>query len=194
MTTSSAPVFRFEVAKHEYFLNEQRIPSASELLERGGLYGDAAKFYTEAGRDRGTDVHDLTRDYDLGALDIKQLETPNRGAVLGYIAASVALNPAWECIEEAECHAGYRFGCRPDRVGAVMERPTIAEIKRAAKAKWHAVQTALQALAVSYRTGIRPEDYQRLVIYVKPTGKFTVEVHQDRRDFDTAMQLIRRFC
>lgn len=192
--TTSVPVFRFNVAKHEYFLDEQRIPSASELLERGGLYGDAQRFYTEAGRDRGTEVHELTRDFDLGALDLKKLETPNRGAVLGYVAACAALKPAWTCIEETECHVGYRFGCRPDRVGVVQQRPTIAEIKRGAKARWHAVQTSLQALAVSYRTGVPAEDFQRLVIYVKHTGKFSVDTHTDRRDFDQAKDLIRRFC
>lgn len=185
--------FRFDAGRHEYFIGDQRIPSATQLLEMGGLV-NGSQYFTEASRRRGTAVHALAADYDLGVLDLPRLESPHRGYVLGYIAACEALKPSWQSIELADVHPGYRYGVRTDRIGTVFGRRTVCEIKSAAKAKHHAVQTALQALADSVRSQVPPALVQRLTVYVKNTGRFSVEVHEDRRDFDTAMELIRRFC
>lgn len=213
----AAPTLRYEAETHQYFLDDQEIPGITSLIDRGGLLGDAALYYTEASRRRGTAVHDLTRDYDLGVLELQSLNSPFRSYALAYVAACFALKPEWENIEEIEHHRRFRFGCRPDRVGQVMRVdylkrpdlgspcPTIVEIKSAVKAAHHTVQTAGQAIAVSDRTGFPATKYQRLVIYVKPTGKYSVERNggfydqagrwvDDFRDFDAAMRLIKEFA
>lgn len=187
-------VLRFEADRHEYFLGDDRIPSITQLVKMGGLLGSGEQFYTEASRDRGTEVHSLCSDYDLGALDLPRLASPYRGYVLAYIAACHGLQPTWDEIEEADAHPGYRFAGRIDRVGTVQGLQTVAEIKSAAKAKHHAVQTALQAILKSHRSGLPAERWQRLVIYVKNNGRFSVELHEDQRDFDQARALIKRFC
>ena len=189
----AAPSFRFDEARHEYFLGDKRIPSITQLLDMGGLVNGAA-YFTEESRRRGTEVHQLCADWDMGALDPLTVTSNRLPYLLGYIAASAALKPTWEAIEEADVHPGYGFAGRTDRVGLVLKRKTVAEIKSAAKAKHHAIQTALQALLASARWPLPAEKWQRLVIYVKATGKFTVERHEDRRDFDTALDLIRRFA
>lgn len=189
-----ATAFRFEEADHTYWIGDARVPSITQLIERGGLLGAGAAFYTEASRDRGHEVHRLCADFDLGVLDLPRLESPHRGYVLAYIAASVGLKPEWDDIEEADAHPHYRFAGRIDRAGLVLGRQTVAELKSAAKAKHHPVQTALQAILRSWRHGLPAEQYQRLVIYLKNTGKFSVERHDDPRDFVEAFRLIREFC
>ncbi len=192
MTADVVP-FRFDAGRHEYFIGDQKVPSITQLIEMGGLV-NGSQYFTEASRIRGTSVHALCADYDLGALDLPRLESPHRGYVLGYIAACEALKPDWQSIEVADVHPVYRYGVRTDRVGKVFGRRTVCEIKSAVKARHHAIQTSLQALADEVRSKVPHEMIQRFTIYVKPTGKFSVEEHTDRRDFDQAMRLIKEFC
>lgn len=187
-------IFRFDADRHQYFYNDVLVPSITQLLDLGGLV-NGKDYFTEASRERGQEVHRLCMDYELGVLDLASLDSPFRGYALGYVAAVKALRPKWEQIEVADVHPVLRFGGRTDRTGRVFARATVAEIKSAAKAKHHPIQTALQAILKSGAPGGVPaEMYQRLTIYVKNTGKFTVEEHTDPRDFDVARDLIRRFC
>lgn len=189
----TALAFRFDSFKHIYTLNDAPIPSITQMIERGGLLGKGAAFYTEASRDRGTEVHRLCTDYDLGALNPATV-TDFRGYLLAYVDAVKSLKPTWDEIEEADVHDGYKFAGRIDRFGKVFKRVTVAEIKSAAPAKHHAIQTALQAILKSARCGLPAERIQRLAIYLKESGRVTAVMHEDRRDFDTAMRLIKEFC
>lgn len=193
--TKTEPVFRFDDAngEHAYYLDDVRIPSITQLIERAGLL-KGQDYYTEASRERGQEVHRLCADFDLGVLDVARLDSPFRGYVLAYEAACKALRPSWDAIEVADVHPGFRFAGRTDRLGTVLKRRTVGEIKSAAKTSHHAVQTALQAVLASARWPLPAEAWQRLTIYVKPSGKFTVEQHTDRRDLDVAMRLIKEFC
>lgn len=185
---TAAPVFRFDEAEHAYFLDDVRIPSVTQLIERGGLLGEAARYYTEASRDRGHEVHRLTAQYDLTGY--APVDGPCGGYVKGYIDAMKALSPDWTDIEVAAYHAGYRFAGRPDRVGPVFRVPTVLEIKSAAKAKHHPIQTALQALLVSPE----PRSMQRMTLYLKDSARWCLDEHTDGRDFDTALRLIQEWC
>jgi hypothetical protein len=189
-----APIYTFDAAAHAYHVDGVRVPSITQLLDKGGLVNGAA-YFTEESRRRGHAVHSLCMDFELGNLTLERLESPYRGYVLGYVEAVTALKPTWDQIEIFDIHPTLRFGGRPDRVGQCFARYTVAEIKSAAKAKHHAVQTALQAILVGGRHGLpKAEDLQRLVIYVKANGKYSIESHENKSDFLQAHQLIREFC
>lgn len=188
-----APTFHYDEVDHAYYLDGQRIPSITQLIDRGGLV-NGAEYFTEESRRRGTEIHQLCADWDMGALDPLTVTSSRRPYLLGYIAACQALKPTWEAIEEADHHPVYRFAGRTDRVGVVNRLQSVAEIKSATKARHHAIQTALQAILASARWKLPHDQWQRLCIYVKKTGKFSVERHEDRRDFDVAFDLIRRFA
>lgn len=185
--------FRFDADAHAYFLGDQRVPSATQLIEMGGLV-TGAQYFTDQHRRRGSAVHDMATDFDLGALRVEALNSPFKGYVLAYVAACQSLKPTWTEIEIADVHPVYRYGVRTDRKGTVYGRRTVTEIKSGGKAKHHAVQTALQALADEVRSKVPHGMIQRLTVYVKPSGKWSVECHEDARDFDVARDLIRRFC
>ena len=185
-----------------------RIPSITQLIDLGEL--DPGKpFYPKSARDRGTDVHAMAMDYDLGVVRTWPEGTPNRGAALAYAAAMRQLKPTWEWIEVFDYHPEFRFGGRLDRAGVVFGRKTVLEIKRGVKARQvrykmtgggevltsaHAVQLALQSILAGRRWGLPEEMIQRISLYVRDTGKHPADEHMDRRDFDVAKDLIRRFC
>ena len=186
----SAPAeFRYDALGHRYFLDNEEIPSLSSLLKQDGLVDTT--YMTDEGRDRGTAVHSLCTTLDLGA-DLPPLVEQYRGYVAAYEAAVETLRPEWECIEEAEVSRRWRFGCRPDRVGLVYGLPSIVELKTGGKEPWHALQLALQAIAVSERTLLPPDRYQRIVIYLKDTGRYSVEIPKSPRDYDAARALLKR--
>lgn len=189
----AAPSFRYDELDHAYYLNDQRIPSITQLIEMGGLV-NGKDYFTEESRQRGTEVHALCADWDMRALDPLTVTSNRRPYLLAYIAACDALKPEWEAIEEADVHPDYKFAGRTDRVGRVLGLRSVVEIKSAAKARHHPVQTALQAILAAARWPLPHEHWQRVVFYVKHTGKFSVETHGDRRDFDTAFRLIKEFA
>ena len=200
---ASAPVFRFDSARHVYTLDGQQIPSVTQLLDAAQLV-KGKKYFTESSRQRGSEVHALAADYDLG-VDLGGIleKSGVRAYVLGYIGAAMALKPRWEAVEEPEVHPVFRFAGTPDRVGTVFGRPTVAEIKTGARSDEHAVQVALQAVLISHRLRIDPDDIQRIVIYTKKTGKYETdqwkakadrvdeEKHTHRLDLERAFKVLK---
>jgi hypothetical protein len=196
----AAPPFRFDPARHEYFLGEQRIPSITQLMEMGGKV-KGKQYFTEAHRQRGTEVHRLCAEFDMGALNIDQCQSELRGHVAGYADAIRQMTPSrfdgvqgWEEIEVADFHPLYRFGGRRDRVGVVWARKTVFELKSGVRSKEHGIQLALQALLAEARYHLPGAMWQRLAGYTTTAGKCNVYEFDNPLDFHEAMNLIARFC
>lgn len=185
--------FRFESVGHEYFDEHGPIPSVTQLLERAGLVDTT--FYTEASRERGSQVHALTSAFDLGSLDTDDPNMPHRGYLLAYMAAMDQLKPNWTDIEVAHLHPGYRFAGRIDRTGLCLGQQTVCEIKSGAPHASHRIQLALYALLAAHASNLKsPHAWQRVCLYLRPNGRFKVEIHRDRRDFDKALEVIQECC
>ena len=192
MSARRTVVFRFDALEHRYYLDGHEIPHITGLLEQAGWIDST--WMTEESSLRGRAVHRLTAAYDLGALDVEDQQVGGqcRGYLLGYAKVMQMLRPTWASIEEPFVHAGFRFGGRPDRVGAVHCLQTILEIKSGAPAKGDAIQTALQAVLLSW---FRPADaWMRRALYLQRTGKFRLIPHTDRRDLDEALRIVRVYC
>jgi hypothetical protein len=187
-----AIAFRFDAGVHAYYLDGRQIPSITQMLQLTGWVDDT--YYTEASRIRGTAVHDLCTEFDLGALDPAESESRYKGWLLAYQAAMRMLRPSWELIEIPAVHPLHKFGGRPDRKGRVFKLHTIAEIKSGVREKAHKIQLALQAILLSAEHPLPAEHYQRLALYVQQNGKFKLEQHDDPRDFAEARRVIKRCC
>lgn len=185
--------FRFDAARHLYIEMTGEIrPHITGLLERAGVLD--ATWFTEESSERGTAVHQLTADFDLGALDAARCVSRYRGYLLAHVDAVRLLRPTWLAIEEPRMHPVHRFGGRPDRQQRIRNVAGVLEIKSGAPEKAHQVQTALQAILVSDELNLPPRALQRLALYLQPTGKFKVDQHKDERDFDEAFRILRRYC
>ena len=194
MTRTLAPVpFRFDHVEHVYTdAAGATLPHITGMLLKVGIIDDT--WFTEESCDRGIAVHDLTAGYDLGAIDPRSLVSNFRGFLLAHVAAMQVLRPTHLAIEEPEVHPHYKFGGRPDRVSRIYNVLTVYEVKSGAKEKSHQIQTALQAILVAWRYGLEPHMVQRMAGYYKNTGKYDLELHRDRKDFDRALEVIKECC
>lgn len=193
--TGSLP-HRFDPIEHSYTALDtgEELPHATGMLEATGWTGDP-RFYTDDGKERGSAVHKLTADYDLGALDLVALKSRYRGYVLGHALAMSILKPEIIAVEESIVHPFYRYGTRPDRVWKLAGVLGVCDEKSGAEEKAHRIQTALQAICVSVEhDNIPPEMIERYALYLTPKGKFKLVQHKDRKDFDEARRVIKRTC
>lgn len=185
-------VFRFKADGHVYTVGGQRALSITQLLTVSGEADD--EFFTEESGVRGTIVHRLTADLDLGAADLATDGGIYRPYLLAYAEALATLRPQWSSIEEPFIHRQLRFAGTPDRVGLVRGAQTVAEIKSGEFSKAHQTQTAMQAILVADSLSLPPELIQRMAIYLKPTGRVKVELHPDPADFSRAREIIYKYA
>lgn len=192
-TTRLKPLpFRFDFEEHVYYVNDRRVPNVTSMLQQTGHVDP--RYYTDEARERGRMVHALTAAIDLKSIDLARLVSPYRGYALAHAGAMARLKPTMIAIEVPVVHPGYRFGTRPDRVLKVYGARGVLDEKSGHKEKWHAIQTALQAIGVAWKFGIRPELLQRFTLYLHNDGHFKNEMHTKRRDYDEAYEIIRECC
>lgn len=194
MPTAMAPLFRFDANTHEYLDLERNevLPHITGMLQATGWIDD--RFYTAESSARGQAVHRLATEHDLGALDIITYQSEYRGWLLGHIKTVSIVRPEWTHLEEPFVHPRLRFGGRPDRVGRIFGAVAVWEIKSGAPDKAHRIQTALQAILVAPAVGLPPEAILRYAEHLKPTGKYALDQHTSRWDFDEAYRVIKRCC
>ena len=205
MTTlvSSTDALRFDEAAHQYIdLNTGEIlPSTTQLLVRAGEVTE--DYYTEEGRERGSQVHRLTLDFDLGAIEIEDVVSAYRGYLLAYAALTEAVQrPTFLSLEEPIRHRVLNYATTPDRVAHVFKLLSVAEIKsgpyvypkKKGRPGPHELQTAFQALAVASQLHVRPEIIARWGFYIQADGKFKVQQFVNHADIRRAREIIREFC
>jgi hypothetical protein len=191
--TGSA-LFRFDAERHEYIDLETGsvLPHITGMLARTGWADDT--WYTEESSARGTAVHRLTAEYDLDALDLASCISPFRGWLLAHVNAVNVVRPQILAVEEPLVHPVYKYGGRPDRLVVVDRAFGVWEEKTAAPAKAHAIQTALQAFLAALEHDLPAELVRRWCVYLKDKGKWKLEEHTRRADFDEARRIIRLCC
>lgn len=193
LPTAPLPIssFRFDALLHAYIETATgvELPHVTGMLERAGLID--SRFYTDDSRERGSHVHRLTADFDLGAIGPDDVQGKFRSYLLSYVDAMKVIPHCWDAIEEPTVHPSFRFGGRPDRVGRIYTTLGVLEVKTGLVEKAHPIQTALQAILVAPKLGIPPEIIDRFCLYVKPTGRWKLEQHRERRDLIEAQRIIR---
>jgi hypothetical protein len=187
--------FRFDVAAHSYteLGTGYVFPHVTGMLTRTGWIDD--EWFTEESSERGTIVHTLTADYDLGAIENpSSVTSEHKGYLLAHVACMALLGVEVLAVEEPIVCPVHRFGNRPDRVVSDQGLVGPLEIKSGDEAKSHPIQTALQAIALEHKLQVPAELQQRLCVYLKPNGRFKVREHKDPADFTRAREIIRACC
>lgn len=193
---STALPFRFDRGAHTYIALDTgaALPHITGMLERTGWIDDL--WFTEESSDRGTAVHELTKDYDLEALDPDQCVSVFRPYLLAYVKARSMMVPPAQIlgIEEPFVHPYWRYGGRPDRHGVFYGLRAVLELKSGEPDRAHQIQTALQANLLAPTAGLPATAIARFCLYLRGNGKFKLEEHTDRRDYDEAARVIRTCC
>lgn len=187
--------FRFDHRAHEYvdIATGYVYPSITQVMKQAGIVDD--RWFTDESRERGSAVHRLCTDYDLGALtDLAGCTSPYKAWLQAHAAAMAILRPEHLHVEEPFVNETLGIGGRPDRIWRLYGAVTTSEIKSGPPSKAHPIQTALQNLVAAPEIGLPAEAIRRGALYVQGNGKFTYQTHTDRRDFITARQIIRDHC
>ena len=189
----TAPVVHFDRETHAYTLDGAPVVHITGMLKAAGYVDE--EWFTEESRERGTLVHRLATDYDLGALPTPAaLECPYKGWVLAHVAAMEAIRPTWAHVETAFISPQYRYGGRPDRVGRVFGAQAVLDLKTGAATKATPIQTALQAILVAPVLRLPAVNIVRFALHLKAAGRWTLVEHTDRHDFDRAYEIIQVCC
>jgi len=194
---------RFDHALHEYIVDGGEVlPSITQMLVQSGEVDD--RFFSEDSRERGIQVHRLTLDYDLGAIeDPRAVTSKYKGWLLAWAKLVELLErPQWLHLEEPFTHPTLRFAGTPDRVGHVLKLLSVAEIKSGphvrAKRRGHPgpheLQTALQAILVASTLHLRPELVTRWGLYIEGSGDCKALHFKDHADVRRARAIIRECC
>lgn len=185
--------FRFEAEDHIYSDEStgEVFPSATELLKRAGHVDD--QWFTEESSERGTAVHTLTAQYDLGALDARACVSRYRAWLLAWVDLIGKVPHGPMAVEEPRVHPFWRFGCRPDRTGQFYRREGVLEIKSGDRQRSHAYQTALQAIVYEPECHVPPEYQIRLCAYITRNGGLKLEEHVDASDFKEAYHILKTY-
>lgn len=190
----TAVPFRFDAIDHAYIDLETgaEFPHITGMLARTGWIDE--RWYTEESSERGTVIHRMTADYDLGALDVASCVSRYRGWLLAYVKAMSLLQATVLAVEEPIVEPTWRFGGRPDRAIDFHGQVGVLEIKSGGPEESHRIQTALQAILTATTLHVPAEFQIRLALYVKDNGKYKVEEHTRAADFQEARRVIRCCC
>ncbi len=165
----------FDVAAHHYYIGADRVVSVTEALKLTGQIDD--RWFTPESRERGLRVHALAERLDGPTPMLSRAECDGvEGEVQAYREFLADCTPRWKHIEKPRWHFFQRYGGRPDRIAAsLFGRPAVVEIKTGAPADWHRLQLA------GYQ-GLVPTG-ARFVLYLKPTGRYTLKRLTVARDY-----------
>ena len=181
----------FERDAHAYIdIDGNRIMSVTQAIAIAGLidYKMVPKDVLDYAAWRGRMVHQACAVLDKG-WDLSEYEIPPECE--SYIEAyyqftrDMRFKPDPNWIEQPIIVTifGQRVATTPDAIGTIDGVPTVIERKATAQkhASW-AIQTAGQSLALR---GVGMQIRQRMAVQLLKTGRYSLDPHEDRSDFDT---------
>ena len=155
------PIIGFDPDQHVYKVDGRIVPSVTQIINF-----DKPSFYLDNGAaERGTIVHKLLEEHDLGVGMEFLYEVEYRAFLDQYREFLLDMNPVFEGIESPIHHAKLMYCGTIDRAGTINGIPFIADIKTGSSVpSWARLQTAAYAKAY-YKD---PEKVKRFVIHVNP--------------------------
>ena len=162
----------FRESDHSYWLNDVRVPGVNEIIEAVGLTDPAGKRnYKPFHAARGKALHKATYLYDMGVLDESTIDPEIAGYFEAYQLFIKEFKPKWLQHESIVFNKELFYVGTLDRFGqlSTIDDSVIIDIKTGQKAKWHAIQLALYAIALTKDISTNPKLYG---LYLKKDGTF----------------------
>jgi len=180
-----ATTFQFIPETHTYLEGGRVVTSVTQILERAGLvdYSHIPDAVLEHKAEIGTAAHAACHYYDEGDLDESTLDVEVAGYVEGWIKFRSETDFTPELIEYrgiAEVD-GMRYGYTLDRVGTLLGKSQLIEIKCTAgiEISW-GPQTAAYEMALR-----KPGEpvRRRVAVWLKPNGTYQLVPLNDVQDY-----------
>jgi hypothetical protein len=175
----------FDEALHLYYVRGREVPSVSRVLKDLKLTGYFSGAATLEAMARGSRVHLLTQRDDEGST-----KPPENSDESGYLDAwrewRSSFGGVVDAIEFRIQSSKFRYAGTIDRIIRFPSgRIVVVEIKTGAEARWHRLQTSAYTTAYvedGHAPGIRPEQVERLAVYLNPDGTYRERLHQNPAD------------
>lgn len=141
------------------------LPRVTHIIEACGLINTA--FYTEAGANRGTDIHLLTQLIDEGLLKYNDVvNNEYEGWLSAYFNFLNENEVIIKEIEKTVIYKGqYPYKGHIDRIAIVNGEKYIIDIKTGQIIKWHGIQLAGYGLAYDV-------EVKRAILKLEKNGKY----------------------
>ncbi len=182
-------MFRFDRASHTYWRHDRQLPGITTVIRSAGHSDD--EWCSLDALARGSAVHAASLLVDLGD-EPEPLPEAWGGYLRAWLAFRADVPCSWTELEQPRMSEIYGFAGTPDRVGMVMGRPAIVELKTAqsgARVPWHGVQLAAQDMLLDGRRGLR----QRLAVYLLPDGRYRLREYADSADYLTFLSNLQAY-
>jgi hypothetical protein len=188
-------MIEFDEKKHQYKVNGKVVPSVTEILEHltAPGYGKVNPSILEEAKERGTAVHELTEDIDLG-MPPEYIDPFVEGYIVAYMRFLADYDVEWDFIEHPFYVPLWEYCGTIDRVGKLDGNPCVLDIKTTSS------PTADQKIAVccqtaAYAVGM-PGSYDRYALYLHSDGTYDLFYcadFEDERGFD-GWELFAELC
>lgn len=174
-------MINFDPSTHRFTLDGEAVPSVTQVLKAGGWIDD--RYYTEAGRKRGEDVHKATALLDANLLDWTSLTQEIRPYVIQYEIARDELKLDIRQIEKI-VYKGNLWAGIEDRQSFWQKQFTVIDLKTGTPV----LADKLQLAGYGATHGKPP---RLLLLYLRPDGYKAVEIEPaEREEFSMAWHQI----
>ena len=166
---------RLDASKHQYIRDDGRIVlGVTEAIRLAGL--SDMQYVTEAGLNRGRDVHRACELIDKGTLDWSTLDNSMAGYVHAYVAFVNENDVEILSTEETFHSDALGYAGTPDRRLKLNKSAGVLDIKLGAPDSWHKIQTAFYAMPFGVA-------YRRWNLYLRDDAQYRLVEHTDPNDF-----------
>jgi len=165
-------MIEFDEEKHEYKVDGVKYPSVTDILEHltAPGYGKVDKWVLEAAKERGTYIHEVTQDIDLG-LPPEEIDDGYIGYIEAYMKFLADYEPQWDTIEEQFFCAEYGYCGTIDRTGEIDGFKCVLDIKTTASPTTDQ-KIAVCCQTVAYAIGIGAREADRYALYLHKDGTY----------------------
>ena len=169
------PVSEFDPAEHIYKVEGIEVPSVTTILQEMGFM-KALSFYTPAGASRGTYIHSLVEQYNLGTMDWGEVGE-YLPEIEAYIQAKEELKMEVLLTEQRMFNRSMWIAGTVDNVSLIRneEVPYLIDLKTGAPAKWHVLQLILYGAMIKWET---ETPLKMAILYLQKDGKYKFVEYQ----------------
>jgi len=185
--------FRFDPEKHEYFLDDRRMESVTEILGDAGLTD--YRFSQEWYMTRGKYIHSASEMIDRNTLDWTTLDPVLVPYCEAYRSFVEDCRPVVAVSEKPLYHATHLFAGTPDRVVKMHDRMVIMDIKTGLPVAANWLQVAAYRELIHVNEDISP--VQGAVLCLQDDGKYRLktcnlkDMKRDYQIFLAALTVVR---
>jgi len=170
------PEVVFTESDHSYRVGGARYPSVTQVIADMGLYGNAADYFTEWSRERGSFVHRIIQWHLSGELDEDTIDpalAPYFDAWRRFERDAGYVSDACEKVMASDF---YKFAGTVDHIGHLNGYCCIIDVKTGALSPATAIQMG------GYEILMKSPGIRRFGLRLMDTGKYSLKEYKDRQD------------